>query len=336
MKLKISKNIYQSIYKYLDYIRYYGIFNSITRLPNYLLEKAWNVLIDYPASKLIGSKQTKKLYFNLFKLRCEYGLFLGKKRLWIGNYTMQRVYKIVYVDIKKIKYRTDQKGSPFFIESGKWDKNKRKIPLHPTIKQLFVNHYDYKETQQYKNMKKAVLKGEYNKSYWCRTLKEVDKYFEILISAYDSIKKKGYKTQLQLKKINKKGTTIIVASHDLSEIETVSTRIGILANKTLNHIGTIEELKKKISRGQEVHFESYPGNYEELAKNLKDPLIIEIENRGNSLVIHTRKPDKILKKLLITLNKLDEHLLDVKITRLSLRDVFANITKKKNEDRKSN
>jgi ABC-2 type transport system ATP-binding protein len=139
-----------------------------------------------------------------------------------------------------------------------------------------------------------------------------------------------------IKKINKKGTTIIVASHDLSEIETVSTRIGILANKTLNHIGTIEELKKKISRGQEVHFESYPGNYEELAKNLKDPLIIEIENRGNSLVIHTRKPDKILKKLLITLNKLDEHLLDVKITRLSLRDVFANITKKKNEDRKSN
>lgn len=139
-----------------------------------------------------------------------------------------------------------------------------------------------------------------------------------------------------IKKINKKGTTIIVASHDLSEIESVSTRIGILANKTLNHIGTIEELKMKISKGQEVHFESYPGNYEELAKNLKDPLIIEIENRGNSLVIHTKKPDKILKKLLITLNKLDEHLLDVKITRLSLRDVFTNITKKKNEDRENN
>ena len=139
-----------------------------------------------------------------------------------------------------------------------------------------------------------------------------------------------------IKKINKKGTTKIVASHDLSEIESVSTRIGILANKTLNHIGTIEELKMKISKGQEVHFESYPGNYEELAKNLKDPLIIEIENRGNSLVIHTKKPDKILKKLLITLNKLDEHLLDVKITRLSLRDVFTNITKKKNEDRENN
>jgi len=242
MKLKISKNIYQSIYKYLDYIRYYGIFNSITRLPNYLLEKAWNVLIDYPASKLIGSKQTKKLYFNLFKLRCEYGLFLGKKRLWIGNYTMQRVYKIVYVDIKKIKYRTDQKGSPFFIESGKWDKNKRKIPLHPTIKQLFVDHYDYKETQQYKNMKKAVLKGEYNKSYWCRTLKEVDKYFEILISAYDSIKKKGYKTQLQLKKINKKGKY-----NRLDEIRVSIDRNGnyLMENSGNHRLGIVKLLKIK-------------------------------------------------------------------------------------------
>jgi len=132
-----------------------------------------------------------------------------------------------------------------------------------------------------------------------------------------------------IKKINKKGTTIIVASHDLPEVETICDRIGILAKGKLNNIGTVEQLKHMISKGQEIHVETYPGNYDNIMKKFKDPLIIEMENRGSSLVIHTKKPDKILAKLLEKLEKLDEALLDVKITKLSLKDVFTKITKKK-------
>ncbi len=132
-----------------------------------------------------------------------------------------------------------------------------------------------------------------------------------------------------IKKINKRGTTIVVASHDLNEVETICTRIGILTERRLEDIGTIEELKHKTAKGQEIHVETYPGNYQKIMKNLKDPLILELENRGNRLVIHTLKPDKVLSILLQVLSKLDENLLDVKITKLSLRDVFTNITKKK-------
>jgi ABC-2 type transport system ATP-binding protein len=132
-----------------------------------------------------------------------------------------------------------------------------------------------------------------------------------------------------IKKINKKGTTIIVASHDLPEVESICDRIGVLANGKLNNIGTVEQLKHMISKGQEIHVETYPGDYEKIMKKFKDPLIIEMENRGSSLVIHTKKPDKILAKLLERLEKLDEALLDVKITKLSLKDVFTKITKKK-------
>lgn len=138
-----------------------------------------------------------------------------------------------------------------------------------------------------------------------------------------------------IKKINKKGTTIIVASHDLSEVESVSTRIGLLSKGKLERIGTIDQLKKTISKGQEIHLETYPGNYDLLIKELKSPLIIECENRGNCLVIHSRKPDKILKDLLDLLPKYNENLLDVKITRLSLRDIFTNLTKK-DENNKNN
>jgi hypothetical protein len=205
MKLKIDKKIYQIIYRYIDYFRYYGIIKSFQRLPNYLFEKVMTILFDYPMNIIFGPRLAKKIYIALFRFKSKYNLFLFEKRLWMGNKTMESVYKIRYITPSKIKYRTDQKGSPFFIESGNWDKNRIEIPIHITIKELFIKNLNYKETQQYKNMKNAMSKGKYNKSYWCRTIKEIDKYFNTLISTYNSIKNNGYKTQEELKKINKVG-----------------------------------------------------------------------------------------------------------------------------------
>lgn len=132
-----------------------------------------------------------------------------------------------------------------------------------------------------------------------------------------------------LQKINKNGTTIIVASHEFSEIESVCTRIGIISEGKLISTGTMQELTNKISRGQEIHLETYPGNYDKILKNLSDPLITNAENRGNKLVISTTKPDKILKKMLTVISGMDENLIDVSISRINLNEVFANVSKKK-------
>jgi len=132
-----------------------------------------------------------------------------------------------------------------------------------------------------------------------------------------------------LRKINKKGTSIIVASHDLPEVESVCTKIGILSDGKLSHVGTFDELKSKVAKGQELVIESYPGDYDAVMKQIKNPQIMSIENTGNSLVIQTKRPDKILSKLLSILPKINESLLDVKISKLSLREIF---TKIKNEE----
>jgi ABC-2 type transport system ATP-binding protein len=132
-----------------------------------------------------------------------------------------------------------------------------------------------------------------------------------------------------IQKINKRGTTIVVASHDLGELESVCHRIGILSNAKIEHIGNIHELTNILSKGQEIHLETYPGNYEKLLKSLHDPLIIEKENRGNQIVLHTAKPQKVLSKLLTTLSHNDETLVDLSITKISLRDVFSKVTKRK-------
>ncbi|MFH2020818.1 MAG: ABC transporter ATP-binding protein [archaeon] len=132
-----------------------------------------------------------------------------------------------------------------------------------------------------------------------------------------------------LRKINKKGTSIIVASHDLPEVETVCSKIGILSDGKLSHVGSFDELKSKVTKGQELQIETYPGNYDAIIKQLKDAQIMSMESTGSSLIIQTKRPDKVLGKLLQLLPKIDEALLDVKITKLSLRDIF---TKIKNEE----
>lgn len=133
------------------------------------------------------------------------------------------------------------------------------------------------------------------------------------------------------KKINKKGTTIIVASHDLGEVEYFCTRVAIIFQGKMPYIATVTELKHMLSKGQEIHIETYPGNYANIIKNFKNNLVSSMENRGNSLIIRTKKPDKILSKLLQTLEKLDESLLDLKISKLSLKEIFKAVTKDENK-----
>ncbi len=131
-----------------------------------------------------------------------------------------------------------------------------------------------------------------------------------------------------IRKINKKGTTIIVASHDLPEVETICSRVGILVEGKLQQIGTLDSLKNSVSKGQEIHVETYPGNYEKLKKKIKNQYVEKVEDTGNSIILHTKKPEKVLPDLLQIMENENENLLDLKISKLSLKDVFKKLTKK--------
>ncbi|MBN2367618.1 ABC transporter ATP-binding protein [Candidatus Woesearchaeota archaeon] len=132
-----------------------------------------------------------------------------------------------------------------------------------------------------------------------------------------------------LQKINKRGTTVIVASHHFTEIEEICSRIGILSQGKIEYVGTLNELTSMLTKGLQIRIETYPGNYEKILKALKDPLIIEKENRGSEFVIHTSKPEKVLPKILKVITEMDENLMDVSISKLNLKDVFSKLNKKK-------
>ena len=132
-----------------------------------------------------------------------------------------------------------------------------------------------------------------------------------------------------VKKINKRGTSIVLASHHLSELESLCTRIAIIKEGKILAVGTPNEIKERFSKHEEIHLETFPGNYS-LISNIKDKDVLKeiykIEDKGTKLVIYTSKPEMVLNEII---KKLDEHketIVDLKVTRPTLDEIFIMIT----------
>lgn len=136
-----------------------------------------------------------------------------------------------------------------------------------------------------------------------------------------------------VKKINKKGTTIILSSHNLTELESMCTRIGIIHKHKFLAIGTPDQIKNKHSTEEKIHLETYPGNYDELAKKIKDKTIESIENCGTELIISTPTPEVVLHRILHIIESSKESLIDVRISKPSLDEVFMSLSKTSREEK---
>ncbi len=134
-----------------------------------------------------------------------------------------------------------------------------------------------------------------------------------------------------IRRINKKGTTIIVASHFLRDMERMCSRIGILHNKKVQIIGTPDHIKEMYTKNDEIHLETYPGRYEKILEDLKKQKIERTVNEGHKLIIYTPESIKVLHKILDIMEKRDEHLIDVEVAKPTLREVFETLIK---EDKK--
>lgn len=130
--------------------------------------------------------------------------------------------------------------------------------------------------------------------------------------------------------INAKGTTVIIASHFLDEIESLCDRIALLHSKKIAWQGSVDELKKHYTKSEEIHLETISGNYEKVIQALKAKKldISDMRREGRKLVIYTQKAELALHHLIHILEKLGEHILDVELKLPSLSEVFESITRK--------
>ncbi len=138
-----------------------------------------------------------------------------------------------------------------------------------------------------------------------------------------------------VKKINKKGTTIILSSHHLSELENLCDRIVIIKDSKIFATGNPTELKKQFKVEKEITVQTLPGNYDEIIKSVrKSRTVLATKVDRNTLHILTSSPEKTLTSLMSAAKDLNENLIYINVSGASLDDVFVSIWKDKGELKK--
>lgn len=87
----------------------------------------------------------------------------------------------------------------------------------------------------------------------------------------------------QIRKLKSQGKTIILASHDMAEVETLCDRIAILNNGNIIFYGTVSELTDKVGKKYFVHIKTQQGDSTFETNNIEDTLLSslnELKNKG--------------------------------------------------------
>jgi ABC-2 type transport system ATP-binding protein len=132
-----------------------------------------------------------------------------------------------------------------------------------------------------------------------------------------------------IREINRRGTTIILASHFLGEVEQLCSRIGIVHANRLQHVGTADELRRlyTLDHEVEVRLESEKG-----AKALLDALrgnrrMTKTFSSGILVRLYTSRPEELIDDVITALAKNRIPYREARVSRPPMREVFEALVK---------
>lgn len=108
----------------------------------------------------------------------------------------------------------------------------------------------------------------------------------------------------QIRKLQSQGKTIVLASHDMAEVEALCDRIAILNSGNIAFCGTASELTESIGKKYFVH--------------------IKTKQRSNTF--ETENIEKTLSSILGDIRKNGDEIMDIKVDRGTLEQHFIEIT----------
>ncbi|MGG7144868.1 ABC transporter ATP-binding protein [Clostridium nigeriense] len=135
-----------------------------------------------------------------------------------------------------------------------------------------------------------------------------------------------------VKKLNKKGVTIIYTTHYMEEAESLCTKIAIVDNGKIIVEGTKDELKDIVSDKKILNIgvdNIYNVNLE-LLRNVEGVIDISIDN--NNVVITSSKDVNNLSKIIKEISNEDLKINDLAFKEITLETVFLSLTGKKIRD----
>jgi ABC-2 type transport system ATP-binding protein len=131
-----------------------------------------------------------------------------------------------------------------------------------------------------------------------------------------------------IRKINRKGTTVIMSSHFLDEIDELCDRIIILNHGKIEFIGSPRELKLKKESKLNIVVETAERNYEHLARKIHIAYKKNVKFRANHelhILLDSNDPVREIQKITEIIKKEKQTLLELTYTKESITDIFRKL-----------
>jgi ABC-2 type transport system ATP-binding protein len=137
-----------------------------------------------------------------------------------------------------------------------------------------------------------------------------------------------------IRRINsEEGITIVIASHLLGGIETLCRNVAILHKGEMLEIGSIEKLREAYGGNGEVFLRT-SGEQKKLLQRLEGKRqmlkINSIADHGHQCVtIYTKDTEGVVKYILPLLKQMDDKIIEMRVSKPSLSEIFTSIVTKK-------
>jgi len=138
-----------------------------------------------------------------------------------------------------------------------------------------------------------------------------------------------------LKVINQRGTTIVLASHHVVQLEHLCDRVAIIKEGKIAAIGYPKEIKASNAIEETIFVRTIPGNYNEIISRLKKTHIkkdiqkYKIKNK--ELIIDAIKTSGVVNELMTILPEMGEEVVDIEFKKPTLDKIFIKIEKEGSE-----
>ncbi|MBN2881044.1 ABC transporter ATP-binding protein [Candidatus Woesearchaeota archaeon] len=132
-----------------------------------------------------------------------------------------------------------------------------------------------------------------------------------------------------LRRINEKGTTIILSSHHLEDLEYACDKIAVIHNNELVNFGAPDMLKNNYTSEVEIQVETVSAKYSDIVRAV-GPLVAKAKTieQDHKIKLYTSKVEDCLYKILHSIVASDDVLVDLIVSKPSLVEVFESLTKK--------
>jgi len=132
-----------------------------------------------------------------------------------------------------------------------------------------------------------------------------------------------------IKEINSKGTTIVLASHILEEVENLCTKVAILHDKRVLGYGSLKDLKKLFKRNRILKVELEKGDYTQIIRKLNRIKGVEkTSKKDGTLIVSLTPDDKIVRQAMKTVDSSKDRLVSIEMSDATLNDIFETLMRK--------